>query len=153
MERPTIEIYKSRPNKTSGSAHFDDAGIDIYTPDDYEQKIINPGETFTIETGLHFNVPQHHMLKICNKTGTAKRGIQFAAEVVDAGFTGELTLCLRNLGKDPYVINPGEKIVQGVLLPIIQGPVCREVSSVEEFTDLDKKSSRGAGKFGSTGLS
>lgn len=145
-----IEMIKTRPNKTSRRAHPMDAGLDIYTPDDMKPMTVRCGEIFTIDTGLHFNLPKGTMMYMCNKTGISKNlGLQVMAKVVDEGFIGELTVCMRNSGKKRVVIEPGMKIMQGVIVPVLY-PTYKEVKQFK--LSKAKKEDRGEGKFGSTGI-
>lgn len=145
-----IEMVKDRPNKTCCRAHPMDAGLDIYTPDDMKPMKVRRNKIFTIDTGLHFNLPKGTMMYMCNKTGISKNyGLQVMAKVVDEGFTGELTVCMRNSGPKTVVIEPGMKIMQGVIIPVLY-PEYKEVKKLK--ITKAKKSDRGAGKFGSTGI-
>lgn len=66
-----------------------------------------------------------------------------AVGVVDADYRGEVMVGLTNHSDEDYVVQPGERIAQMVLLPV-RTP---EVREVPELTETD----RGAGGFGSTG--
>ncbi len=63
--------------------------------------------------------------------------------VVDSDYRGELRVGLCNLGKEPYTIQPGERIAQLVVSPVLPLPV-------EEAGEL-AETGRGSGGFGSTG--
>ena len=88
------------------------------------------------------------MLEIKNKSGIAsKRQLLVGACVVDSGYDGEVYVNLHNISAETQTIEPGQKIAQAVLTPII-------ACGVEEvFEDtLNRQSTRLAGAFGSTGL-
>jgi dUTP pyrophosphatase len=84
-----------------------------------------------------------------NKSGVAsKKNLDVMACVVDHGYEGEVHLNLINNGQRDVIIEPGAKLVQGVLLPIaLDAPI---ETAVEDMWQ-DIKSNRGAGGFGSTG--
>ena len=63
--------------------------------------------------------------------------------VVDSDYRGEICVGLCNVGKDPYTVQPGERIAQMVVMPVALLPVV-------ETAELDE-TARGAGGFGSTG--
>lgn len=150
MANITIEMIKDRPNKTSMRAHPMDAGLDIWTPSDMKAFKVRPGRIFTIDTGLHFNLPRGTMMYMCNKTGISKNfGLQVMAKVVDEGFTGELTICMRNSGRKTVTIEPDMKLLQGVVIPVLY-PKYKEVKKFH--LSAAKKRDRGEGKFGSTGI-
>ena len=70
-------------------------------------------------------------------------GIHTMGGVYDAGYRGEYNVNLINLGQETYHINVGDKIAQLVIYPVIIG-------DLEEMNELSE-SSRGEGRFGSTG--
>lgn len=74
-----------------------------------------------------------------------KRGIcpSNAVGVIDADYRGEIMVGLTNHSDEDYTIQPGERIAQMVLLPVLT-PVLLEVDELSE-------TGRGAGGFGSTG--
>ena len=63
--------------------------------------------------------------------------------VIDSDYRGEIMVGLTNLSDVPYTVQPGDRIAQLVVTPV----VLPEVERVEELDDT----SRGAGGFGSTG--
>jgi dUTP pyrophosphatase len=65
---------------------------------------------------------------------------------IDAGFEGEIEVILYNQSQDYIEIKFGQKIAQAVLCPVVQGEL------VELKGCWASQSSRGAGGFGSTGL-
>ena len=101
-------------------------------------------------TGLKFGVPHGYMLQIMNRSSVAaKRSLVVGAHVVDAGYDGEVFINLHNIGQDLQVVQPGERIAQAVLIPVVP------VNPVEyEWDDLYSRvrvhSSRGDGALGST---
>ena len=66
-----------------------------------------------------------------------------AVGVIDADYRGEVRVGLTNHSDKPYTIEPGERIAQLVVTPVLL-PEIAEVSSLDE-------TARGAGGFGSTG--
>ena len=88
------------------------------------------------------------MLEIKNKSGIAsKRKLITGACVVDPGYDGELYVNLHNIGLTTEYIQPGDKIAQAVLIPIVHCGI--EEVGTDEF--LNYYSTRGTGGFGSTG--
>ena len=63
--------------------------------------------------------------------------------VIDSDYRGEIAVGLVNLSDQPYTIQPGERIAQLCILPVMQ------FTAVE--TDALAQTARGAGGFGSTG--
>jgi len=140
--------------------HSTDAGMDLFYCPDKAGKTpacrlladgsytISPITSCLLPTGIKVEVPKDHMLEIKNKSGIAsKRQLLVGACVVDSGYDGEIFVNLHNIGTITQTIEPGQKIAQAVLVPIV---TCW-VEEVFEDT-LNQKSSRMAGGFGSTGL-
>jgi dUTP pyrophosphatase len=65
--------------------------------------------------------------------------------LIDSDYQGQLLVSCWNRGQQPFTIQPGERIAQLVVVPVVQ--VALEV--VQDFTD----SARGAGGFGHSGRS
>ena len=141
-----IPVKKLRPNAilpTYGSAEA--AGADLYAC--LEEEIsIAPGETYFVPTGLALEVPRGCAGLIYARSSMgAKRGLAPANKVgvIDSDYRGEVRVVLLNHGSQPQTIQPGERIAQMIITPVLT-PVYEEV---EDLSDTD----RGAGGFGSTG--
>ncbi len=144
-----MKITKIRDVKTPNRANSTDAGIDFFIPNDYDGDTeIFPARSCLIPSGVKVNVPEGYALIAFNKSGVAvKKKLHVGACVVDCGYQGEVHLNLTNVGESPVYIKPGDKIVQFVLLPL--GDPSIEI--VEENNLYESISTRGEGKFGSSG--
>lgn len=142
----TISVKKVRPNAvlpTYGSAEA--AGADLYACLE-EPVTIAAGETKFIPTGLAMEVPKGCAgLVYARSSLGAKRGLAPANKVgvIDSDYRGEISVALHNHGSMEQTVNPGERIAQLVITPVLT-PAYKEV---EELTDTN----RGSGGFGSTG--
>lgn len=125
---------------TAGSA-----GLDLHACID-EPLTLEPGCRAMIPTGLAAAIPQGvaGMIYARSSLGT-KHGIALSngVGVVDSDYRGEICVGLCNFSTEPYTIQPGERVAQLVLQPILSLPV-QEVETLDE-------TSRGEGGFGSTG--
>jgi len=124
-------------------AHEGDAGMDLYSCDNY---VLNPGERVLVSTGLAFEIPNGYELQIRPRSGLAwKNGISIVNSpgTLDAGYRGELKVILINHGKEVFNIRKGDKIAQAVLNKIERA----EIEEVDELSETE----RGANGFGSTG--
>ena len=71
-------------------------------------------------TGLKFGVPHGYMIQIMNRSGNAaKKQLMVGACVVDSGYDGEVFVNLHNIGPKPQTIEPGMKIAQAVVIPVV----------------------------------
>ena len=144
-------VYKVRTEaRIPLRAHKNDAGMDFfYCPPENDVKIIEPGATTLLETGVKVEVPPGCMLQIMNKSGIAsKKQLVTGACVVDEGYDGEIFVNLQNVGVGVQYIEPGQKIAQGVFVRI-EKPELWEIS---EDNVYGVSTSRGDGGFGSTGV-
>ncbi len=110
-------------------ANPSDAGLDLFfnpEPQGFlpnpsvDATIIKPGESKLLPTGLRFGVPHGYMLEIKNRSGVAaKRSLIVGACVVDSGYDGEVFINLHNIGNETQVLEPGDKIAQAVMIPVV----------------------------------
>lgn len=142
----SVRVKKLHPNAvlpTYGSAEA--AGADLYACLE-EAVTIAPGEVYWVPTGIALEVPKGCAgLVYARSSMGAKRGLAPANKVgvVDSDYRGEVKVVLLNHSNQPQTLQPGERVAQFVITPVLQ-PVYEEV---EELTDTD----RGQGGFGSTG--
>ena len=141
-----IRVKKLHPNAilpTYGSSNA--AGADLYACIDAPVTVA-PGEVFWVPTGIALEVPVGCAgLVYARSSMGAKRGLAPANKVgvVDSDYRGEIKVVLLNHSKQPQTIEPGERVAQFVITPVLTP----QYEEVEELTDTD----RGAGGFGSTG--
>lgn len=141
-----IRVKKLRPGAilpTYGSAEA--AGADLYACLDAPVQIA-PGETVWIPTGLAMEIPKGYAGLIYARSGLAcKRGLSLAntVGVVDSDYRGEFTIVLYNHGAVLQTVQPGERIAQLVITPVLT-PGFAETDDLSETV-------RGVGGFGSTG--
>jgi len=125
-------------------AYPGDAGLDLYA---LEDGVLAPGERASIRTGVAVEIPEGQAGLVLPRSGlAAKHGIALvnAPGLIDAGYRGEIRVLLLNTdGSAPFVIAPGDRIAQLVLVRI-------ETPDVVEVEEL-ALSARGGGGFGSSG--
>lgn len=145
-----IYFTKVRNVKTPSRANKDAAGIDFFIPEDYPTTVLKHGESVKIPSGIHLKVPEGCALVFENKSGvSSKKKLDVLACVVDSDYEGEVHLNLINNGLEDTVVNPGEKIIQGVVYWLNMSDVL-EKNSVDELYK-NSTSTRKDGGFGSTG--
>jgi len=142
-----ISVKKLHPNAklpTYGSVEA--AGADLYACLD-EAVIIQPGETAWIGTGIALEVPKGCAGLVYARSGmAAKRGLAPANKVgvIDSDYRGEVKVVLLNHSKQPQTVEPGERIAQFVITPVLTP----EYTFADDLSDTQ----RGSGGFGSTGV-
>ena len=131
-----------------------DAGLDLrFSPALSASALrIEPGESKLIPTGLRFAIPHGYMLEIKNRSGmAAKRQLLVGACVVDSGYDGEVFINLHNIGKHWQNIEPGDKVAQAVVVPVVHARfVASDDPNIYDWHPITI-SNRGAGALGSTG--
>ena len=141
-----IKVKKLKPNAilpTYGSVEA--AGADLYACLDAPVSV-EPGEAAWIPTGIALEVPKGHAGLIYARSSMGiKRGLAPANKVgvIDSDYRGEVMVVLFNHGKTAQVVDPGERIAQLIITPV--------VTPCYEETDLLSDTDRGNGGFGSTG--
>lgn len=122
------------------------AGIDLRACVEVAMEL-NPGETQLIPTGMAIYIGDPGIAAtILPRSGLGhKHGIVLGNLVglIDSDYQGQLFVSCWNRGREPFTINPGERIAQMVFVPVIQA----QFEVVDEF----EESHRGEGGFGSTG--
>ena len=123
------------------------AGMDLLAAVE-RPHVIAPGKRALIPTGLAVALPPGFELQIRPRSGLALRhGILLpnGPGTIDEDYRGEIQVILLNAGDADFTVERGTRIAQAVLAPVVRA-TWREVA---ELADTE----RGAGGFGSTGLS
>ena len=126
--------------KTSGSSGMD---LVAYIKN---KIIVNPGKTIIIPTGIAVAIPKNYEIQIRPRSGlAANKGISVlnTPGTVDSDYRGEIKIILINLGKKPFDIKSGDRIAQIIVCPVSKAKF-KEVKQLPKTT-------RGKGRFGSTG--
>ena len=119
------------------------AGVDLRAS---EARVIPPGGRALVPTGLRIALPEGYEAQVRPRSGLALRhGVTLpnSPGTIDADYRGEIGVILMNLGQEPFVVEPGDRIAQMVV-----APVARVAWSEAEVLDATE---RGEGGFGSTG--
>ncbi len=122
------------------------AGLDLRAVLDAPLELA-PGASELLRTGLAIHIDDPNLAAvILPRSGLGhKHGIVLGNLVglIDSDYQGELMVSCWNRGQSAFTIQPGERIAQLVLVPVVQA----EFEQVEEF----EQSQRGEGGFGHTG--
>jgi len=122
------------------------AGVDLRACVDGNVTIL-PGQTLLVPTGMAIHIADPGLAAmILPRSGLGhKQGIVLGNLVglIDSDYQGQLMVSCWNRSAEPFVLEPGARLAQMVIVPVVQ--VDFEV--VDEF----RASERGAGGFGHTG--
>jgi len=124
--------------KTAGAA-----GFDLYSRQDL---VVEPGTWGVVHLNVAIHAPDDYWVLLAARSSLYKKGLQMVngVGIGDADFRGdndEYRAVLFNFTKEPVSVERGERLVQAVLIPLVQFPIIR-------VTQLDNPD---RGGFGSTG--
>ena len=112
-----------------------------------ESITLNAGERHLVPTGIAIALPSaEYVALVFGRSGLGiKKGVCLSngVGVIDSDYRGEIGVGLVNLGDAPYTVQPGDRIAQLMVVPVVQ-PTLTVVDTLDE-------TERGAGGFGSTG--
>lgn len=112
-----------------------------------ESITLNAGERHLVPTGIAIALPSaEYVALVFARSGLGiKKGVCLSngVGVIDSDYRGEIGVGLVNLGDAPYTVQPGDRIAQLMVVPVVQ-PTLTVVDTLDE-------TERGAGGFGSTG--
>ena len=142
-----------------------DLGFDLYSIEDI---VLEPGVPVKVRTGIAVEGPPGWGFVLGDRSSMAARGVTYAGGRIDAGYRGEILVCLINVNQPSYslravrdangavadvllertdvsvAIHKGDKIAQ---MSPFEARTHLEISVVEELSSSD----RGGKGFGSTG--
>lgn len=108
---------------------------------------LQPGDSRLVSSGIaiHVGDPGYAAIILPRSGLGAKSGIVLGNLVglIDSDYQGPLMVSVWNRGREPFTVQPMDRIAQLVVIPVAQV----EFEVVEDFA----ASARGAGGFGSTG--
>ncbi len=144
-----LKILDARLGKTIPLPQYataGSAGLDLRACLD-QPLDLRPGHTELISTGLAIHIADPHSAAvILPRSGLGhQHGIVLGNLIglIDADYQGPLMISVWNRGSKIYTVEPGERIAQLVIVPILRA----HFEVVDEF----KQSDRGEGGFGSSG--
>jgi dUTP pyrophosphatase len=122
------------------------AGLDLRACID-RPIVLEPGQTQLVPTGIAIHLEDPGLAAVLlPRSGLGhKHGIVLGNLVglIDSDYQGQVMVSVWNRGSHPFTVQPGERIAQMVVVPVVQV----ELEVVAEF----EESARGAGGFGSSG--
>lgn len=146
MESLKVKIINESTNPLPEYETHGAAGMDVRANIQHPI-VLQSLERVLIPTGLRVQLPQGYEMQIRPRSGLAiKHGISIVNTpgTVDSDYRGEIKVVVINLSKEPFVINPGERICQMVISTYTH-------VKWEQVTELDR-TVRGDEGFGHTGV-
>lgn len=122
------------------------AGADLRAAVDKAIRL-EPGERVVVPTGVKCAIPEGYEGQVRPRSGLAARhGVTLVNSpgTIDSDYRGEIGVILINHGGEAFEIQPGERLAQLVIAPVVRA---------DFVLGTPEESLRGAGGFGSTGRS
>ena len=123
------------------------AGLDLRAALD-EPLTLLPGDAALVPSGLAIHIGDPGLCAVVlPRSGLGhKHGIVLGngTGLIDADYQGPLLISVWNRGREPFTMQPGDRIAQLVVLPIVRATL--------QVVDTFETSARGAGGFGHTGV-
>lgn len=144
FQKLTINLKEGTTPPTYGSAGA--SGFDLRANNE-DDITIPVGGTVLVPTGLHMAIPAGFEMQVRSRSGLAAKNGVFVLNTpgtVDSDYRGEVKVILHNAGSEPFTVQTGDRIAQGVICPVVH-VVWNVVESLES-------SERGESGFGSTGV-
>jgi dUTP pyrophosphatase len=148
MSAPRVRFKKLHPGALTPRYMSEGAaGLDLAYPSGAGEAIrVEPGARVAVPTGLAFEIPRGFEGQVRPRSGLARKfGVTVvnAPGTIDSDYRGEVAVLLVNLGDKAHTIEPGDRIAQLIIAPVVSAQL-EEAAELEETT-------RGAGGFGHTG--
>lgn len=146
LPNPLLALKVKRLQKDAELPRYATPGAACFDIASDEDCNIMPGGQRRVLTGLAFEVPEGYVMLVYSRSGHGFRNSVRLANgtgVIDSDYRGELMVALRNDSDDLFMVRKGDRIAQGMLVPI---PRC-EIVDADELGETE----RGEGGLGSTG--
>jgi dUTP pyrophosphatase len=108
---------------------------------------LGAGSSALVPTGIWIEIPDGFELQVRPRSGLALKSqitVLNTPGTIDCDYRGEVKVILINHGSEPFIIEPGMRIAQLVLAPVVRATFVRR----QQLT----ASGRGTSGFGSTGV-
>lgn len=140
-----VKIKKTHPSGRIPTYATDGSGaFDFYSAED---RIVFPQFPNAIRLGVAMEIPVGHVMLLFPRSSIGKKTwlrMSNSVGVIDSDYRGTIHAIYDNIGCDRQVIKKGQRIAQGIIVPIPKV----EFEEVEELSTTE----RGEGGFGSTGV-
>ena len=123
--------------------HSGDAGWDLFVS---RGCVIPSGQTVDVHTDIKMDMPPYLFARIVGRSSTLrKHNLMVNEGIIDNGYTGELFVCIHNLGTEDFVVKKGMRLAQ-VIFHTIEDVRWSQIDHIRPAVGQ-----RGDDGFGSTG--
>ena len=149
MKRVKVDIQRTEGNEDLPLPRYMSSGasgMDLYASVT-DAVVIPSGEVALIPIGIKIALPEGFEAQVRPRSGLAARdgmGLLNSPGTIDSDYRGEIKVIMFNFGKEPFVVNRGDRIAQMVITRVARAVLV-------EQDDLED-TQRGGGGFGHTGV-
>ena len=138
-----VDFELGKDAKIPFKKHSGDAGWDLFVSRDC---IIPAGQTVDVHTDIKMDMPPYLFARIVGRSSTLrKHNLMVNEGIIDNGYTGELFVCIHNLGTEDFKVKKGMRLAQ-VIFHTIEDVRWSQVDHIQPAVGK-----RGNDGFGSTG--
>jgi len=144
MKDVLIELEEGAKVPTYGTEDAAGADVRAYLNED---KVLLPGSSTLIPTGIKVEIPKGYEIQVRPRSGLAlKHGVTVlnTPGTIDCDYRGPVGVILINHSNEAFTIEPGMRIAQLVLAPVVKATFIRKEKLSQTLRD--------EGGFGHTGL-
>jgi len=151
-----IEVKVEEGGKLPTKAHNSDCGFDLFSTEDI---VLYPGQSGKTPLNIRLKLPPNTYAEITTKSGLGSRGHSVRAGIIDEGYRGVIHVIHSNVAliagvdsdgfplmlTEPLKIAKGDKIAQLII------HAYNSQFYITQVEEIDVKTDRGEGGFGSSG--
>lgn len=115
-------------------AYANDAGMDLICQED---RVIYPGETEYIPSGVRFFLEPGEAVNIMTRSSTFRKRVTVVPTIIDTGYRDVASIIVSNFNTYPVTVKAGDRLAQAVLIKVMG-------FANEEYNEIDR-ASRGLG--------
>ena len=148
IHTPDADPDVALPSYATAGAAGADVRANLPSTERAQGMMIAPMARAIVPTGLRVAIPHGYEMQLRPRSGLVfKQGLTLVNTpgTIDSDYRGDVGVLVINLGADPVTISHGDRIAQAVIAPVLQADYA--------LTDDLSETTRGAGGFGSTGVS
>lgn len=167
MTEPVLRVKLLDPEAKAPTVTHpgSDLGFDLYALEDV---VLEPGAVVRVRTGIAIEGPEGYGFVLGDRSSMAARGVTYAGGRIDAGYRGEILVCLVNVNQPVYRLQE-DRDANGILRSVtlarsdVSVHLCKGDKIVQmtplrastqwpvTIVDNLSESTRGARGFGSSG--
>ena len=112
-----LKLYNYGTLRCPSRAHIDDAGCDVYIPDNYDI-ILEPHSYTSIDLKFGIDIPKGYYGYLCGRSSGAMKGLIVHQAPIDTGYTGPIHCIIFNNSNETVILDCNKAVAQLVIQPV-----------------------------------